>query len=55
LLKLVTDACKQVFTEAKAKLAFKQTEIWPINPQMVFDKPVPKSSADASTLLSVAE
>jgi hypothetical protein len=55
LFKLVTDAYKQVFTEDNVRSAFRQTGIWPINPQLVLDKPMPKFSADVSTLLSVTE
>jgi hypothetical protein len=53
--KLVTEAYKQVFTEANIKSAFRKKRIRPLNPQMLLGKPMPKSSSEASTLLSVTE
>jgi hypothetical protein len=53
--KLVTEAYKIVFTEANIKSAFRQTGLWPINPAIVLDKPMPKSSSESSKILSVTE
>jgi hypothetical protein len=53
--KLVTEANKQVFTEDNIKAAFRQTGIWPINPKVILDKPMPKSSAEVSSPFSVTE